>query len=91
MKVSLQYAASHFADLANAADNGEQIEIARPDKPTLKLVVSTPMSPGKRTGRRILGSGRGELRLPTEEEWHAMDKEIEHEMCDAPLTTTGEI
>ncbi len=48
MKVSAQYAETHLSDLISAADNGEVVEIARPDKPTLKLVVSTPVSPPNR-------------------------------------------
>ncbi len=37
MKVSAEYAEAHFADLLHAADPGEEVEIARPDKPSLKL------------------------------------------------------
>lgn len=91
MKVDLQYAESHFANLAAAADNGEQVEIARPGKPTLKLVVGEPLAAALRGGRRILGAGRGELRVPSEEEWRAMDKELERQMNDAPLMSTGEM
>jgi antitoxin (DNA-binding transcriptional repressor) of toxin-antitoxin stability system len=92
MQVSLQYAAEHLADLASAARRGEEVEIAQPDQPTLKLVVSEASIPAKpKTGRRILGAGVGELRVPSEEEWRAMDKELEREMLDAPLITSGEI
>ena len=93
MKVSAKYAQEHFADILSAADNGEEVEIARPNKPTLKLIVSPalPASLHQPTGRRILGAGVGEVRVPSDEEWQAMDKEIEHLMCDAPLTTNGHI
>jgi antitoxin (DNA-binding transcriptional repressor) of toxin-antitoxin stability system len=91
MKVSAQYAETHLSDLISAADNGEVVEIARPDKPTLKLVVSTAASSAKQTGRRILGAGRGELRVPSEQEWREMDKELERQMNDSPLMTSGEI
>ena len=90
MNVSLQYAESHLADLADAVDSGEPIEISRPDKPTLRLIVSA-QSPVKKTGRRILGAGRGEMGVPSEEEWAAMDKELEHQMNDATLMNSGEI
>lgn len=40
MRVSAQYADEHFTDLLAAADRGEEVEIARPDKPTLRLVLS---------------------------------------------------
>jgi antitoxin (DNA-binding transcriptional repressor) of toxin-antitoxin stability system len=37
MKVSAQYAEEHFADLLNAASNGEEVEIALPGKPSILL------------------------------------------------------
>ena len=91
MKVSAQYAETHLSDLISAADKGEVVEIARPDKPTLKLVVSTPTLAAKQTGRRILGAGRGELRVPSEQEWREMDKELERQMNNSPLMTSGEV
>jgi len=42
MKVDFQYAETHRADLIAAVDNGEQVEIARQDKPALRLVASLP-------------------------------------------------
>ena len=39
MRVNVQYAETHLADLISAADNGELVEIARPDKAALRLVV----------------------------------------------------
>jgi hypothetical protein len=31
------------------------------------------------------------MRVPSWDEWKAMDKEMEREMLDAPLMTTGEV
>jgi hypothetical protein len=90
VNVSFQYAESHRAALADAADIGEPIEILRPNNPTLILIASA-QPPVKKTGRRILGAGRGEMRVPGEEEWAAVDKELECQMNDAPLMTSGEI
>jgi antitoxin (DNA-binding transcriptional repressor) of toxin-antitoxin stability system len=47
MKVSAQYAEEHLTDILNAADGGEDVEIARPDQPTyrLTLVKSEPAKP----------------------------------------------
>jgi antitoxin (DNA-binding transcriptional repressor) of toxin-antitoxin stability system len=71
MQVNLQYAEEYFADLAAAVDSGQVVEIARADKPMLKLVVSqVPAS--KRATPRILGTGMGMLRIPSREEWRAM-------------------
>jgi antitoxin (DNA-binding transcriptional repressor) of toxin-antitoxin stability system len=91
MKVSVQYAESHIADLLQAADSGEEVEITRPDKPALFLAPRPSSVPLKRTTPRILGAGRGEMRVPFWEEWKAIDKEVEQEMCDAPFISTGEI
>ena len=90
MKVSAQYAEEHFADILDTANRGEEVEIARPDQSSYRLTLVKP-APIKPPGRRILGAGVGEMIVPTWEEWKAMDKEIEREMCDAPLISSGEI
>ncbi len=91
MKVSAQYAESNLSALYHAVDRGEEVEIVRPGKPVLRLLaVRAEVAPGK-AGRRILGAGVGELRVPSEDEWREMDKEMERKMCDAPLMTSGEI
>jgi antitoxin (DNA-binding transcriptional repressor) of toxin-antitoxin stability system len=87
MKVSAQYAEAHFADILNAAYNGEEVEIALPDKPPLKLVVSTSSAFTPKPGRRILGAGRGEMVVPSWEEWKAMDNDLEREINEAPLVS----
>ncbi len=83
VNVSLQYAEEHLADLISAADRGEDVEITRPEMPTLKL-ISTPATPVS-TGRRILGAGRGEMRVPTEEDCRTMDQELAAQMNESPL------
>ena len=88
MKVSAQYAQEHFPDLLAAADSGEPVEIARPDKPTLLLVPQpTPRAstPSGRPRRELFGAGEGLVRVPTDEEWRAMDKELEDEMLNGPI------
>lgn len=66
MQVNLKYAETHLADLISAVDAGEEVEIERPNKPALKLVVSnTGMStPVSRKG--MIGSGKGKI-------WYADD------------------
>lgn len=90
MKVSAQYAEKHFADILDARDRGEDVQIARPDHPTYRLELVKP-SPFKRNGPRILGAGVGEMIVPSWEEWKAMDKELEREINDAPLISSGEL
>ena len=84
MKVSAQYAEEHLTDILNAADSGAEVEIARPDQPTyrLTLVKSEPIKP---KGPRILGAGRGEMIVPSFEEWQAMDKDLAQLINDSPL------
>ena len=90
MKVSAQYAEEHFSDILDAADGGEEVEIVRPDHPSYRLELVKP-EPVKPTGKRILGAGRGEMIVPSWEEWKAMDKELEREINDAPLISSGEL
>jgi antitoxin (DNA-binding transcriptional repressor) of toxin-antitoxin stability system len=45
MKVSAQYAEEHFADLVSAFDSGEEVRIARPDKPGIRLVADEAIAP----------------------------------------------
>jgi antitoxin (DNA-binding transcriptional repressor) of toxin-antitoxin stability system len=90
MKVSAQYAQEHFDDLLDTAKTGEEVEIARPDQSSYRLTL-VQAAPVMAKGSRILGAGRGKMIVPAWEEWKAMDAEIEREMCDAPLVSSGEI
>jgi antitoxin (DNA-binding transcriptional repressor) of toxin-antitoxin stability system len=88
MKVSAQFAQEHFADLADAASNGEEVEIALPGKPTLFLaprIAGRKGTPSGRPRRELLYAGEGLVTVPTDEEWRAMDKEIEDEMLNGPI------
>jgi hypothetical protein len=84
MKVSAQYAITHFDELTSAVDQGELVEIERPQKAALRLVlVPQPAEPQAAVphpvGPRILGAGVGKLRVPSDEEWAAMDRELWHD------------
>jgi antitoxin (DNA-binding transcriptional repressor) of toxin-antitoxin stability system len=39
MKVSAQYAQEHFADFLTAIDTGEEVELTRPGKSSVRLVL----------------------------------------------------
>ncbi len=82
MKVNVQYAETHLADLISAASRGETVEIEGPEHTAQILTFPTPKPT---TGPRILGAGRGEMRVPSDEEWRAMDKQLERLMNDSPL------
>jgi antitoxin (DNA-binding transcriptional repressor) of toxin-antitoxin stability system len=88
MKVSAQYAETHFSQLLCAADKGEVVEIARLDKPALFLAphpVPRKSTPSGRPRRELLYAWEGKIKIPTDEEWRAMDKEIEDEMLNGPI------
>lgn len=63
MKVTAQYAEEHLSDLLNAATAGEDVEIARPDKTSFRLILVKPIN-SPSVGRRVLGAGQGELIIP---------------------------
>lgn len=85
-----QYAEEHFSDLIAAAYRGEEVEIAAPEKPELLLKAKAGKPEAKAaSGKRVLGAWRGMIELPTDEEWAAMDREIENEMVNGPLISNG--
>jgi antitoxin (DNA-binding transcriptional repressor) of toxin-antitoxin stability system len=90
MKVSAQYAEEHFADILNAASNGEEVEIALPGKPALVLAPRSTAGKGTPSGRprrELWGAWEGRITLPTDAEWKAMKKELEDQMLDVSKFT----
>jgi prevent-host-death family protein len=84
MEVNIHHAKTNLSKLIAAVESGEEVIIARNGKPVVKLVVVPP--PAKKSRRHMLGAweGRG-IVLPTDEEWAAMDKEVEDLMLNSPL------
>jgi antitoxin (DNA-binding transcriptional repressor) of toxin-antitoxin stability system len=93
MQVSLKYAQEHLPDLVSAVNRGEEVEIATPNQSPVRLtlVVSNEAKQEAPRSTRPLGRIRGLIQVPTDEEWAAMDKELEELMVNAPLTTDGDI
>ena len=87
MEVNVHHAKTHLSKLIAAAESGEEVIIARNGKPAVKLVVTVPQ--GRPSRRRVLGAGRGEIRVPGEREWSRMDKLVERRMKTAPLLSKG--
>ena len=116
MTVNAQYAREHFDELLLATDNGEEVEVSRDGKPSIRLFVmpaphlasvdpiilgtgqgDSPSGVGDEWQQRmkkdaepmprrpIFGAGRGEIVLPTDEEWKAMDKELEDLLLNGAL------
>ena len=71
-KVNMHEAKTHLSKLVERVEGGEEIVISRAGTPAAKLV---PVP--KKLGPRKLGGWEGKMRLPTDEEWERMDKEIE--------------
>jgi antitoxin (DNA-binding transcriptional repressor) of toxin-antitoxin stability system len=92
MKVSAQYAEEHFADILDAAIHGEDVEIATPEQASVRLTLIQPTTTIQAVSKvRPLGRLRGLMELPTDEEWAAMDKELEDLIVNAPLISSGEV
>ncbi len=85
MKVDVQYAEVHLADLIAAASRGEIVEIDTPVACAQIYASPKPTSAKTLGGRRILGAARGEIAMPSEEEWRAADKELERLMNDGSV------
>lgn len=82
MTVTLEYAAEHFAELLDAIDAGDSVEVTRPDKPTLRLSGEAKPDAPLKSGKRVLGAGKGLLRVPDDEEWERMDIEWRKSFAD---------
>jgi antitoxin (DNA-binding transcriptional repressor) of toxin-antitoxin stability system len=95
MKVNVQYAETHLADLITAAARGEMIEIDAPDacaqvyaspKPAASGSVVEQRAEAKLTSRaHLAGAWEGLVPVMSDEEWKALDKEIEDEMVNGPV------
>lgn len=80
MEVNVHEAKTHFSQLLQRVEAGEEITIARAGKPVAKLIAAGP--PG---GKRPMGMDRGKIWIA--DDFDAPDPEIEALFYDAPLTT----
>lgn len=58
--ISLAEAENHFSEVVDQVGSGEEIIIEKAGKPIARLVPPNAMEPP----RRILGLGRGKLKIP---------------------------
>jgi antitoxin (DNA-binding transcriptional repressor) of toxin-antitoxin stability system len=68
MKVNVQYAETHLADLIAAASRGEIVEIDTPVA-CAQIYASPKPDSAKALGSRVLGTGRGEMIVPPLDDW----------------------
>lgn len=94
MKVSVEYAEQHFAEVLSAADKGEEVEIARADKPSLFItphMASRTGTPSGRPRRELWGAWEGLIAAPTQEKWDEIHHQFLNEMPDlSKLTGVGD-
>jgi antitoxin (DNA-binding transcriptional repressor) of toxin-antitoxin stability system len=81
MKVSIQYAQEHFADLATAASQGEDVEIACSGEVSVRLILVKPAvkTAPRRPRRELGGAWEGLVAAPTQEEWDAIHQQFLHD------------
>jgi len=84
--VNMHEAKTQLSRLVARVEGGEQIVITRAGKPAAKLVPIAAEKPGKRT----LGGWEGKMRMPTDEEWEEMDREIEGDFEESEIFPTGD-
>lgn len=85
-QVNMHEAKTHLSKLVERVEGGEEIVISRAGKPAAKLVPVTQAKPGK----RVLGTLRGKIDLPSDEEWAEMDREIERDFEESEIFPTGD-
>jgi len=73
-------AKTHFSQLLQRVEAGEEITIARAGRPVAKLIAAGPPN-----GKRPMGMDRGKIWIA--DDFDAPDPEIEALFYDAPLTT----
>lgn len=71
--VNMHEAKTHLSKLVQRVEGGAEIVINRAGKPAAKLV---PI-PKAKAGKRKLGGWEGKFKVPSDEEWEQMDREIE--------------
>jgi len=84
MQVTIHEAKTHLSRLIAAVERGEEVVIARRDKPVARLILEKPLKPVKRS----LGFGAGKGYFSKEAIEYLtnnpeLDKEIEKDFMDA--------
>jgi prevent-host-death family protein len=75
MEVNVHDAKTHLSKLIAAAENGEEVIIARAGKPAVKLVLVT--EPARRSRQSMIGAGVGKLWMAEDFDSAATNLEIQ--------------
>jgi prevent-host-death family protein len=84
--VNMHEAKTHLSKFVQRVEDGEEIVISRAGKPAAMLV---PV-PQEKSGKRKLGVWEGKVKLPSDEEWAEMDREIEEMFEESEIFPTGD-
>lgn len=85
MQVTIHEAKTHLSRLIAAVERGEEVVIARRDKPVVRLVIEKPVRP-KRTLGFLAGTASDEV-IDFLTNNPALDKEIEQDFENAANAT----
>jgi prevent-host-death family protein len=75
VEVNVHHAKTHLSKLIAAAENGEEIIIARAGKPAVKLVLVS--EPARKSRQSMIGAGIGKLWMAEDFDSPATDLEIQ--------------
>ncbi|MFW5659140.1 MAG: hypothetical protein ACOCZ8_04095 [Bacteroidota bacterium] len=82
-KISLEEAKAQFEELLEKLLVGKSVSIAAEGEQPVELSIDQPVSENKRRG--TAGKFRGKIKMPTDEEWAAMDREIEQDFEESEI------
>lgn len=80
-QVNMHEAKTHLSRLVERVEGGEEIVISRAGKPAAKLVPIAQAKPGKRK----LGGWEGKIKMPSDEEWERIGKEVERDFEESEI------
>jgi antitoxin (DNA-binding transcriptional repressor) of toxin-antitoxin stability system len=83
MKVSAQYAESHLEELLDATEKGQSVEIARPNRASVKLTLVPAAEKFDRSG--MFGSGKGMIWMADDWDSPEASEEIARLFNESPL------
>lgn len=75
VEVNIHHAKTHLSKLIAAAEDGEEVIIARAGKPAVKLVVVR--EPAKKSRESMIGAGIGKIWMADDYDMDATDLEIQ--------------
>jgi len=85
-QVNMHEAKTNLSKLVAQVERGEEIVITRAGTPAARLVPVAQAKPGKRK----LGGWEGKVKMPSDAEWEAMDREIEQLFEESEIFPSGD-